>query len=362
MNFDFTEDQQALRDQVRRVLTSSCPMSEVRRVLNGEQAYADRAWRQLGELGFLGAAVGTDHGGAGLGVVELCVIAEEVGRALAPIPIASSIYAATTLLDSVGGDGARAKLATLASGAAIAAMPALSQIPARDVRVVRGAVSGSIPMVRDGSRADDVLVVTKGGGTLQLHAVNLSQNGVLRMRRETLDPTLDFTDLQFDDARVETLGALDANQLVALRDRLAVLSAFEHLGAAETCLEMARNYALQRTAFGRPLAQFQAIRHKLVDVYAAVTLARAHAYYGAWALARDSVELPLAAASALVSSVEALDTAAREGLHVHGGIGFTWEHDCHLFYRRARAAANSLGPIADWKARITDLLEQRNAA
>jgi acyl-CoA dehydrogenase len=138
--------------------------------------------------------------------------------------------------------------------------------------------------------------------------------------------------------------------------------AFEQVGGADASLEMARNYALERYAFGRPIGSFQAIKHKLADVYVAIELARSNAYYGAWALSAEAAELPLAAATARVSATEAFHLASKENIQTHGGIGFTWDVDCHLYYRRSKQLALVLGSAPGWKHRLVELLEMRNAA
>jgi acyl-CoA dehydrogenase len=134
------------------------------------------------------------------------------------------------------------------------------------------------------------------------------------------------------------------------------------VGGADASLEMARNYAMERYAFGRPIGSFQAIKHKLADMYVAIELARSNAYYGAWALSAEAAELPLAAAAARVSATEAFQLAAKENIQTHGGIGFTWDTDCHLYYRRSEQLALALGSLSHWKNRLVDLLEMRNAA
>jgi len=143
-------------------------------------------------------------------------------------------------------------------------------------------------------------------------------------------------------------------------DRAAVPLAFEQVGGAQASLEMATAYAKERFAFGRPIGSFQAIKHKLADIYIAIELARSNAYYGAWALSADAAELPLAAATARVSATEAFDLAAKENIQTHGGIGFTWEADCHLYYRRARLLALTIGSARYWKDRVVVELERRN--
>jgi acyl-CoA dehydrogenase len=145
-------------------------------------------------------------------------------------------------------------------------------------------------------------------------------------------------------------------------ERAAILFAFEQIGGAAACLDMAKAYALERYAFGRPIGSFQAIKHKLADMYVALELARSNAFYGAWALTEDAPDLPMAAATARVSATEAFHLASKENIQTHGGIGFTWAMDCHLFYRRSKQLALTIGSPPFWKNRLVDLLETRNAA
>ena len=165
--------------------------------------------------------------------------------------------------------------------------------------------------------------------------------------------------MDFRGAPAELLTRDGWPALTAAWDRAAVLTAFEQVGGAERAMEMARDYALERYAFGRPIGSFQAIKHKLADMYVAVTLARSNCYYGAWALAGNAVELPEAAAAARVSATQASQLCVKENIQVHGGMGFTWEFDCHLYYRRAHLLALTLGGLTHWQDRLIDQLRAR---
>ncbi len=184
--------------------------------------------------------------------------------------------------------------------------------------------------------------------------------------RTPSDPTRDqarFWDC--NDAPAEKLpAAVGWTTVQRLLDRAAILFAFEQVGGADAALQMARDYAMERFAFGRPIGSFQAIKHKLTDVYVALELARSNAYYGAWALSADAAELPLAAAtrSRVMSATDAFHLASKENIQTHGGVGFTWAFDCHLFYRRSKQLALRLGGAPFWKNRLVDLIETRNAA
>ncbi|MGH7212150.1 MAG: acyl-CoA dehydrogenase family protein, partial [Acetobacteraceae bacterium] len=212
-----------------------------------------------------------------------------------------------------------------------------------------------------GGVADIAVVAAREGADLVLALVDLNGAGVMRAPIETLDPTASQARLRFESVPAEKM-ARGWAAVAGVLDRAAVLVAFAQVGGASACLEMATAYAKERHAFGRPIGSFQAIKHRLADVYVATELARSNAYYGAWALETGAAELPLAAATARVSASEAGFFAAKENIQVHGGIGFTWEMDCHLLYRRAKHLGLVLGSVRHWKERVVSELEMRNAA
>ena len=280
-------------------------------------------------MGWTGAAIPEALGGAGLGHLGLCVLAEELGAALAPTPFSSSIYLAAEAIMLAGSEAQKqAWLPKLASGTIIGTL-AMAEGPGKaDPSKLRttlrgGALTGEKLPVPDGDVAD-------------LALVDLNGPGVTRHPVDTIDPTRSHARLIFAGAAAEPIGELGRGEALLRRveERAAVLIAFEQVGGAQRSLEMARDYALERYAFGRPIGSFQAIKHKLVDVYVATELARSNAYYGAWALSRDTAELPRAAAAARISANEAYFLAAKENIQVHGGMGFTWEFDCRLNSRR----------------------------
>ncbi|HEX4098524.1 MAG TPA: acyl-CoA dehydrogenase family protein, partial [Caulobacteraceae bacterium] len=181
---------------------------------------------------------------------------------------------------------------------------------------------------------------------------------------ETIDPSRGHASISFNDAPAEPLGAAgEGLRLISqVFDRAAVLTAFEQVGGADRALEMARDYALDRMAFGRPIGSFQAIKHMLADMYVSATLARSNGYYGAWALSTGAAELPEAAASARVAATQAFQHCAKNNIQVHGGMGFTWAFDCHLFYRRANLLALNLGSLSQWEDALIQRLRERNTA
>jgi acyl-CoA dehydrogenase len=369
MNFDFSDELKQLRDQARKFLAEHCPPAAARRVLEGDRPYDRGLWLRLAEMGWLGAAVPEEFGGAGLGHEGLCVLAEELGRALAPVPVASSIYLVTeTILAAGSATQKAAYLPGLVAGERIGTLALAEGIgnpdPARiETTVSAGKISGIKLPVADGGIADLALVLAREGGQPALFLVDLAGPGVARATVATIDPSRDHARITFTEAPAERLGAAGEGWAILRRalDRAAILVAFEQIGGAQACLEMARDYALERYAFGRPIGSFQAIKHKLADVYIATELARSNAYYGAWALAGDAAELPVAAAAARVAATEAFHLASMENIQTHGGMGFTWEGDCHLYYRRAKHLALTLGSTPWWQDRLIAELETRNA-
>jgi len=339
-------------------------------VLEGREAYARDLWLEMAAMGWPGVAIAEPYGGAGLGYEGLCVLAEELGRACAPVPFASSVYLATeAILASADETQKRDLLPKLADGSLIgtfAFAEGFSQ-PSPDavtLRAAGGMLTGSKWPVPDGNIADFAIVVARDERGIALYRVDLNEATVSRRLLQSIDPSRGQAKLDFAGARAERLGGAGDGWPVVQRllERAAILVAFEQVGGAERCLDMARDYAKERFAFGRPIGSFQAIKHKLADVYVALELARSNAYYGAWALAAESSELPLAAATARVAATEAFHLASKETIQTHGGVGFTWDFDCHLYYRRSKHLALTLGGAPYWKSRLVDQLETRNAA
>jgi len=372
VNFDFSDDLKSLRDQARKFLRERNALGAARRVVDGAGAYDKALWQEIARMGWIGAAIPEEYGGAGLGHLGLCVLAEELGYALAPVPFSSSAYLAGEALLIAGSAAQKERyLPKLASGAAIGTL-ALAEGPgAVDAKALRASVvdrrlSGAKLPVPDGDIADLAIVAARGERPaergLSLFILDLTAPGVRRETVATIDPSRSHARLAFDGAPAEPLGA-PGDGLALLRrlfDRAAVLFAFEQLGGAQAALDMAKAYALERYAFGRPIGSFQAIKHKLADVYVAIELARSNAYYGAWALSQDAAELPVAAAAARVAASEAFSLAAQENIQTHGGMGFTWAFDCHLYYRRAKLLSLALGSPREWKDRLITHLEARN--
>jgi alkylation response protein AidB-like acyl-CoA dehydrogenase len=371
MNFDYSDDQKFLKDEAKKFLEQRCGAAVVRGVLNQDaKSYDKELWKSVAEMGWLGAAIPEEYGGLGLGKVELCAIAEELGRVVAPIPFASSVYFYAEALMLAGTEQQKKyALPKIASGEWIGCF-ATSEGPGAiteksiKCKVDGGKLTGVKIPVTDGDIADVCIVLAMENGRPGLYAVNLNDAGTARETLKTLDPTRGAARLSFDGAGAWPLGAPGEGMALMEQvfDRAAVLLAFEQLGGADKCLEMAKAYALDRYAFGRVIASYQAIKHKLADIYVKNQVARSNAYYGAWALNTDASELPMAAAAARVACTEAFWFGAKENIQTHGGMGFTWEVDCHLYFRRAQQLGLVAGASRVWKERLVGQLERRNAA
>jgi alkylation response protein AidB-like acyl-CoA dehydrogenase len=371
VNFDFSDDQLALKDEARKFLAAKCTPDNVRNLMNDDSPGIDRAlWAHVAEQGWLGAAIPEEHGGLGLGYLELCCIAEELGRAVAPIPFASTVYFFAEALLRAGDVEQKAEyLPKIVSGeliGTIASSEAAGPVSASKItaEVSGGKLTGVKIPVTDGSLADHAIVLANEGGKPTLFLVDLNGAGVTRETVETLDRSRDAARIEFKDAPATRLGAIGDGLVLyeAINDRAAVLIAFEQVGGSDMCLEMARAYALERYAFGRQIGGYQAVKHRLADMYAKNVLARGNAYYGAWALNSDAPELPIAAAGARISASDAYWFGSKENVQLHGGMGYTWEVDCHLHYRRSRQLSVVAGSPRSWKHRLVTMLERSNAA
>lgn len=359
MNFDFSDEQKELGNVARRYLADRCPSSAVRAILEGRESYDRNLYSGLAEMGFLGAAMPATYGGSDFGYLELCVIAEELGRVGAPVPVSSSIYLAAEFLLAAGGEEQKKSwLPRLASGEAVGTF-ALAEKAGRvtsraiSLSATRNRLNGSKIPVPYGDVADMAVVAARDEvcDEISLFLVDMSAPGISREAIDSVDPTRSQARVSFSDTPAEPLGKAGEGWklLTNIMDRAAVLTAFEQIGGAERALEMATAYAKERIAFGRPIGSFQAIKHMLADMFVAATLAKSNAYYGAWALSTDSPDLPVAAASARVSAIQAFQICSKNNIQVHGGIGFTWEVDCHLYYRRSNALAVELGSLSTWE-------------
>jgi len=370
MNFDFSDDQKLLKETAAGFLKENAPLALCRRVMESNEPYSAKLWKHAAQLGWQATAIPEEYGGAGFGHLELAVLAEEIGYALAPIPFASSVCLATEAILLAGSDAQKKHyLPRLAEGKVIGAF-ALSERVGQNgqagvaTRFEGDSLTGVKNAVLDGNAADFAVIAAQGSEGIRLAIVDLTAPGITRTPLQSIDPSRPVTEIGFSDTPAEPLGsASDGDRLIdRLLDRAAVLTAFEQLGGATRALEITRQYTLERYAFGRPVASFQAIKHCLADRWCDIELARSNSYYGAWALEHDDDELAVAACLARIAASEAFDQMSVDMIQLHGGVGFTWEFDCHLFYRRSKLLSSVLGSTRSWKHRLVDRIGTKEAA
>lgn len=363
MNFEFSEEQLFIREQANNFLAKESTPQVVRSILDTDEPIHAALWSKIVELGWTATNIPQAYGGLGLGFLELCVIAEELGRSLAPVPFSSSVYLATQAIMQWGSEEQKQHyLPKLANGELIGTLATSERLGQLTVEasVVGGQLSGTKIPVPDGCVADFAVVVANdGNGDCGLYLVDLTANGTAKQALNSIDPTRSLARIEFSAAIATPLGLAGEGklQLEELMDKAAILFAFEQIGGCQAAMDMGISYTKERYAFGRPVASFQAIKHKFSDMFVALELAKSNAYYGAWALSSGSPDLPLAAATARVSASDAYYLISKENIQAQGGMGFTWEFDCHLYYRRAQLLSSIIGAQPQWKeAIVTHLL------
>lgn len=351
MNFAFSDEQEELRRVVRQFLEAKSPEAEVRRLMETTDGYDVALWRQMAEqLGLQGLIIPEEFGGSGYSFVELTVVLEEMGRSLLCAPYFSTVALATNAILMSGDDTAKKEiLPGIASGDTIATL-AFSEPDGRwdEQGITTAAIqdgnafrlTGTKMFVTDGHVADLIVVAAHSGDGVSLFTISGDADGLVRTPLSTMDQTRKQARLEFDGTPAKLLGTEGAGwaTLERVLDVVAVALAAEQVGGAQRCLEMAVEYAKVRVQFGRPIGSFQAIKHKCADMLLEVESAKSAAYYGAWCAAELNDELPVVASLAKSYCSEAYFHAAAENIQIHGGIGFTWEHPAHLYFKRAKSS------------------------
>jgi alkylation response protein AidB-like acyl-CoA dehydrogenase len=356
MNFDFTDDQRAIKRTAREFLAARYRAGTVRAHAGEERGYTDEQWREMAELGWTGLVVPEADGGLGLGAVELVVIQEELGYALAPTPFFSSV-AATLLLVAAGTESQRERwLGPLALGEARGAIALWDEYagwsPDRsEAEAAGGAITATKIAVADAAAAD-ILVVAAADGRHYL--VEAGDPGVRIVPERALDPTRKLYTVALEAAAAEPL-ALEPSRIGHAYHTIVTALAAESVGVAQRAMEMAVSYAKERKQFDRPIGAYQAVSHRCAQMLLEVEGARSLAYWAGWALDHDP---PAAARAASMAKAYASDAGFRvtaSALQVHGGIGFTWEHDLHFFLKRAKANAHAFGDARWHRERVAEL-------
>jgi len=370
VDFAFSEEQEMLRSTVRTFVDRNYPESKVRELMAGETGNDPALWRQMaGQLGLQGLAISEKHGGSGFGFQEIAIVMEELGRALAPSAFFASVVQAGTYLVHCGDDAAQADyLPGIADGTTIATLAIAEESGQWDlgeISLTAGhgpggpRLSGAKLFVVDGGTADLVLVAARepAGGGLSVYAVERGIPGLSMQPLQTMDQTRKLAHLRFDAAPARLVGqrGTAAQALEMAMYSGAVALAMEAVGGAQRALEMAVDYAKIRHQFGRPIGSFQAIKHKCADMLVEVEAARSAAYYGVWCASERNDELPLLASLAKSVCADAYFQVAGENIQVHGGIGYTWEHPAHLYFKRAKSTQILLGDSAYHRDRLATM-------
>lgn len=368
MDMVFSPEQSDFRMTVRKFLEAKSPEHEVRRLMETPEGYDPGVWAQMSrQLGLQGLTIPETYGGAGFGFVELLIVLEEMGRALLCAPYLSTAVLATHTLLSTGDAAAASRyLPGIAAGDMLATL-AVTERDGRwesdSIRTTaerqgeRWILEGEKHFVLDGFIAQLILVAARTNVGIGIFGVDAAAAGLTRTPMATMDQTRKQAVLTFDKVPAELIGVDGgASQTLArVLDVAAAALAAEQVGGSQKCLELCVDYAKTRTQFGRPIGSFQAIKHKCADIFVTVEAARSAAYHACWAAAVDPGELPIAARIAKSYCSEAYNFAAAESLHIHGGIGFTWEHASHLYFKRAKSSEVLFG--APWQHR--ELLAQQ---
>ena len=363
-----TDEQEALRDVMRGFLQKYSSESDVRTVMDGEAGYDAAAWRTAAEqIGVQGLAIPDEMGGGGYGFEELAIVMEEAGRTLFPAPLLSTAVLATSALLSVGGSQAGELLTRIACGDLIATL-AVSETRLHwdpdDVHTTgersngRWELAGKKPYVLDGAQADVILVAARTTGGLSVFAVESGADGVTVDPLESMDKTRRMAAVSFDNTPAVLLGDDGSGweTLSSVYDRGLAALACEQAGGAQAALEMTVKYLNVRHQFGRPIGSFQAIKHRCADLLVEVESARSAAAYASAAVAAGSDDASVAASIAKVYCSQAFYHVAAESIQMHGGIGFTWEHPAHLYFKRAKSSEALFGWPADHRDRIASLI------
>jgi alkylation response protein AidB-like acyl-CoA dehydrogenase len=353
VNFAFSEEQEELRKSVRRFLDEKSPVTEVRRLMETTDGYDTAVWKQMGEqLGLQGLAIPEEFGGSGYGYVELGVVFEEMGRSLLCAPFFSTVaLAANALIASGDAKEQKAYLPKIADGSIIATVAFTeangkwSEDGITATVDAAGHINGEKMFVLDGHIADLIIVAARNAAGVSLYCVDKGAAGMEATPLSTMDQTRKQAKITFKNTPGTILGKPGQGWeiLTKMLDKAAIALAAEQVGGAQRVLDMSVEYAKVRVQFGRPIGSFQAIKHKCADMLLEVESAKSAAYYAMWAASEDNDEVPVVASLAKAYCSDAYFHAAAENIQIHGGIGFTWEHDAHLYFKRAKTSELLLG-------------------
>jgi alkylation response protein AidB-like acyl-CoA dehydrogenase len=382
MDFGFSEEQEMMRQSARQFLESECAMTYVRRMMDDDTGYSEEQWKKMAELGWMGLILPEQYGGSGLNMVDLVVILEEMGRVVMPGPFYPTVILGGIAIDLGGTSKQKQRyLPEIAAGRLKTALAQVEESGRWDAEGIllpakkdgTGFIlSGTKLFVQDAHNADLLVVAARTSGKgpkgVTLFLVDAKQQGVTTTLLKTMDQTRKLCEITFENValgRDAVLGGVGKGWplLDRIIDRAKVAMCAEMCGGAQKVLEMSVDYAKVREQFGRPIGSFQAIQHKCANMMVQTESAKSATYYAAWAVANDVPEAHLAACMAKAYCSDAYRFVSAEGIQIHGGIGFTWEHDMHLYFKRAKGSEVTFGD-ATWNRELVAqlVLDQPDAA
>jgi alkylation response protein AidB-like acyl-CoA dehydrogenase len=356
MQFGLSESQEFLKDSARKFLAGECPIAEVRRLMDTPTAYDATLWSKLVEQGYPGVIFPEEYGGIGLGKVELILLMEEAGRALLPGPFFSTVALAGAVIDAVASSEKKKEfLAPICRGKARSTVAVLEASSSWDSAAIQiagasGALTGEKLFVSDAAVADFIVVVATDG----VYVVDAKANGMRITPMEGMDFGRKLYTIQFNKTPAEKLGGTAA--LPRAFDVATAALVAEMVGGMQRSLEITVEYAKMRKQFGKPIGMFQAVQHQCADMYLETESSRSAVYYAAWALEQNAPDASAAVSIAKMYASDASRTVGNRGIQVHGGMGFTWENDLHLYYRRAKSSETMFGDATFHRERIARLV------
>jgi alkylation response protein AidB-like acyl-CoA dehydrogenase len=356
MQFGLTESQEFLKNSARKFFAGECPSTEMRRLTETDTAYDGTLWSKLTDQGYTGIIYPESYGGVGLGKVELMLLMEEAGRALLPGPFYSTVVLAGSVLDAVGTPGHKEKyLAPICRGevhSTVAILEAGTSWNLRDVQLnaANGKLTGEKFFVSDAAVADFLIVVARNG----VFVVDSKARGLKISPMSGMDLTRKLYAVEFSNTPANELGS-SVNLPRAFDIATAALAA-ELVGGMQRTLDVTVEYAKTRKQFGKPIGMFQAVQHQCADMYLETESSRSAVYYAGWALEENSPDAATAVSIAKMYCSDAARTVGNRGFQIHGGMGFTWENDLHLYYRRAKASETAFGDATFHRERIASMV------
>ncbi|WP_068269014.1 acyl-CoA dehydrogenase family protein [Aldersonia kunmingensis] len=358
MTSPLTEEQRDLVESVRGLLAKHVDTASRRKAMEAEAGYDEALWRLLCEqVGVAGIAIPEEFGGFGASLTEANLIGEELGRVLAPTPYFGSVVLGAQLLLATGDNAACERLLPdVAEGtrnlAVCWAGPEGWDTPGVTADA-NGTLNGTATLVLEAALADVLLVIAKSPDGVSVYEVEANAAGVTRSAIAAMDPTLRLGEVTFADVAGNRIGEADASATVERLRAVAVTAlAAEQVGAADACLQMTVEYTKSRVQFGRAIGSFQALKHRMADLYVLVEAGRSASLTATEAVTNESSDVAKASATAKVYCSEAFGTVAAESIQLHGGIAITWEHDAHLFFKRAHATGQLFGSAGSWVKRL----------